>query len=69
MVVTSINELQEALRYALHRNLPYFVLGRGSNCLFDDRGYNGLVIHNKIDFLRHEPQGTFYVGAGYNFSR
>ncbi len=67
--VHSIPQMQTALRYADLNKLPYIVLGKGSNCLFDDRGFNGLVIHNKISNLVNDPPNTFYVGAGFSFSR
>ncbi len=64
----SIDDMRHALQ--LHRELdvPYLILGKGSNCLFDDRGFNGLVILNKIDFLERNSPEMFHVGAGYSFS-
>jgi len=44
------------------------VLGKGSNCLFDDKGYNGAVIFNKIDFLKQPNPGYYHAGAGYSFA-
>ncbi len=35
----------EALRFAHQNHLPYFVLGKGTNLVFSDSGYPGLVIH------------------------
>ena len=66
--VRTVEEMQQALLYCREQNLPYFILGKGSNCLFDDRGFAGLVIHNKIDFKEENPPGAFHVGAGFNFS-
>ncbi|MDP1836647.1 MAG: UDP-N-acetylmuramate dehydrogenase [Chlamydiales bacterium] len=67
--VNSVDDMCDILRFASQENLPYIILGKGSNCLFDDRGYDGLVIHNKIDFMNDETPSIFYVGAGYSFSR
>ena len=39
------NEIREALIWAQKNNVPYFILGGGSNLLISDEGYNGLVIH------------------------
>ncbi len=64
----TVEEMQSAFIYCTERNVPYFILGKGSNCLFDDRGFAGLVIHNKIDFKEENPDGLFHVGSGYNFS-
>ena len=61
--VTTIEEMEEALSL----NLPYFIIGKGSNCLFDDRGFDGLVILNKIGFCNwNESEVT--AGSGYPFS-
>lgn len=65
--VTSIGELQEVIRFCSEKNLRYFVLGKGSNSLFSDQGFDGVVILNKIHFVE-EKTGEFYVGAGYSFS-
>jgi UDP-N-acetylmuramate dehydrogenase len=59
--------MQEAIAFCFLEKLSYFVLGKGSNTLFDDRGFNGLIILNKILFC--EMEGTqVFVGAGYSFS-
>ncbi len=65
--VTSVDQLKETISYCYQKNLRYFVLGKGSNTLFSDEGYNGVVILNKIHFCEEE-KGIFYVGAGYSFS-
>lgn len=66
--VRSIEEMQMILAHCKEQNLPYFILGKGSNTLFDDRGFPGIIIHNKIDFKKEITTGIFHVGAGYNFS-
>ncbi len=66
--VHSIAEMQEALLFSRRENLPYLILGKGSNVLFDDRGFEGVVIGNKIDFFENPSPGVFHVGAGYSFS-
>lgn len=38
------NEVIKAIEWAKNKNLPFFILGGGSNLLVSDRGYNGLVI-------------------------
>ncbi len=62
-----ISHAKEALEWARQKSIPVFVLGRGSNSLFDDRGFDGLVLHNRIDFCEFS-ESSVYVGAGYNFS-
>ena len=65
--IDSIPDMQ-ALRLFLNRaKLPYWVVGKGSNSLFDDRGFEGMVILNKISFIEFDA-GALHVGAGYSFS-
>jgi len=42
--VKNIKELDQALLFAREKNLPFFVLGGGSNILVSDDGFPGLVI-------------------------
>ena len=64
----SVEDMQESIKWCRSRTLPYIVLGKGSNCLFDDRGFDGAVILNKIDFLKELDPGVFHVGAGHSFA-
>lgn len=66
--VTHIEEMKKALQFAKEEDIPFFVVGKGSNCLFDDRGFNGLVILNKISYLENPLPGFFKAGSGYSFS-
>lgn len=66
--IRKIEEMQNLLSFCQKEALRYMILGKGSNCLFDDQGFNGLIILNKIDFIERPSQGTFHVGAGYSFS-
>jgi len=65
--VFETEQMQAVLTYAHEISLPFFVLGKGSNCLFDDRGFDGLVIHNKISYLKIKGCEVD-VGAGFSFS-
>lgn len=66
--VRSIEEMKDALIFCRESRLRYMILGKGSNCLFDDRGFNGAIIANRIDFLQRPSPELFYAGAGYSFS-
>jgi len=66
-VVHSIKNAICALRFAKKYKLPFVVIGKGSNCLIDDRGYKGLVILNKIHHCKVE-NNVVTVGSGYSFS-
>ena len=67
MEVQRLEELQDLMRYCHTQKLPFFILGKGSNSLFDDKGFDGLVILNKIAFC-HFDWPFVHVGAGYSFS-
>lgn len=65
--VRTLEEMKQAFIKCNENKLPFFILGKGSNCLFDDRGFNGCVILNKIDFIEEKAE-VIHVGAGYSFS-
>lgn len=46
------SELVRAIRAARADNIRFFVLGGGSNILFDDAGFSGLVIKDNTDKFR-----------------
>jgi UDP-N-acetylmuramate dehydrogenase len=41
-------KLTEATTWAIQKKMPYLVIGSGSNLLFPDGGFSGLVIKNEI---------------------
>lgn len=45
---TTIDELSQAIEFARSRQLPFFVLGGGSNVIDRDEPYHGLIIHNQL---------------------
>ncbi|PKA65292.1 hypothetical protein AXF42_Ash005624 [Apostasia shenzhenica] len=68
--------LLSAARLAQARSLPLLVLGRGSNCLFSDQGFDGLVVLNRSVFGDEDDAGVQVVGpgrfracSGYPFNR
>ncbi len=65
VAVKSEEELIEALNYAKGNNLPFFILGGGSNLLVSDRGFDGLVIKNKLLAFSFQLSAcTIEAGAG-----
>lgn len=62
--VKSQKELQEAEELAKEKKLPIFVLGGGSNVLFSEKGFPGLVI--RINFLGKDfPKAPYKIGTKY----
>jgi len=41
-----LQELKMAIIFALEQKIPFYVIGGGSNILFADEGYRGLIIKN-----------------------
>jgi UDP-N-acetylmuramate dehydrogenase len=44
----SSEELRSCLEFAHERSLPYYVIGSGTNMLFADEGYRGLILKNEV---------------------
>ncbi|XWS75465.1 hypothetical protein CRYUN_Cryun01aG0090800 [Craigia yunnanensis] len=61
-------QLLSAVRYCHVYSIPYVVIGKGSNCLFDDLGFDGCVILNRIEFLERIEPGVYRVGSGFRFN-
>jgi UDP-N-acetylmuramate dehydrogenase len=59
-------ELTEALTWAEEHNLPVMMIGGGSNIIWRDEGYQGLLIINKIERfeLFNEDETNIYVTVG-----
>ncbi len=60
---------EQAIRFqalALERQIPFFILGGGSNVLADDRGFRGLILHISTENLDQKGD-TVRAGAGVSF--
>ena len=55
---SSAQEVKEILRICKEENLPYFILGNGSNLLVSDRGYRGVIIQLYRNFNEITVEGT-----------
>jgi UDP-N-acetylmuramate dehydrogenase len=56
-------DLLEAIKFANEKEIPYLVIGGGSNLLVSDAGYEGLVIKNSITGITEEGN-LLKVSAG-----
>lgn len=69
--VTSRPELVEALDWAEGRQLPVIMIGGGSNIVWRDEGFPGLVIVNAMlryeDYAEDETNHYLTIGAGENW--
>ncbi len=56
--VKDLSGLEKLLAYLKKHHTPYYVIGRGSNLLFCDREYEGVIISLNECFTRVEVNGT-----------
>ena len=61
----SADELNRALNLAAKERYPFYVIGGGSNMLFDDAGFRGLVIRNRLEGQeRRDNRLRVFSGTG-----
>lgn len=61
----SLTELRQVLNICKEENLPYFILGNGSNLLVSDKGYRGVVIQLDRNYGEIRVEDTeIYASAG-----
>jgi UDP-N-acetylmuramate dehydrogenase len=44
-------ELEAAVSLAVAERFPFYVIGGGNNLLFDDAGYRGIIVRNRLEGL------------------
>jgi len=66
---SSEDEVRAALSYAAERQLPTYILGGGSNVVFLDAGFPGLILRITISGieLRDGPSPELRAGAGVDW--
>lgn len=64
--VKTVSELQAVLNAVSDENVPYFILGNGSNLLVPDEGLRGAVLTLQGDFKKVQSLASGHVlcGAG-----
>jgi UDP-N-acetylmuramate dehydrogenase len=66
-------EVQQAVAWAEERNLPLMMIGSGSNIVWRDEGFPGLIIVNKIMGYSEQQEDDencyLTVGAGENWDQ
>lgn len=71
-VAKTTDELTDLLTWAKNSKTKYVVIGDGSNIIWQDKGYDGIVIVNKImSYIKQVDNSTntalFTFGAGENW--
>ncbi|MBQ9375630.1 MAG: UDP-N-acetylmuramate dehydrogenase [Ruminococcus sp.] len=64
--ISSAEALGELVKLCIDNSIKYLVLGKGSNILLDDKGFNGIVFHIGNDFaeIKMLDDTTIEVEAG-----
>ena len=63
----SVEQVRDTLRFLTKEQIPFFVLGKGSNLLVSDRGFDGVVVHLGKGFDQIRVDGNRVIaraGAG-----
>lgn len=66
------NDLKKAIFFAKKFNLPFFILGAGTNILFSDKGFNGLIIkieNSKLKIKKENSDYKIFTEAGVLLSK
>lgn len=65
LVPENADEIKKIIAVCKEKNVPYFILGNGSNLLVSDRGYRGVVIQLDRNFGEVKVEGTeIHASAG-----
>lgn len=64
-------EIEEALEFAREKELPFYVIGKGSNMLFSDQGYDGVIIEigKGLENIEIREDGTVTGQAGISLAQ
>lgn len=65
----NINELKKVINYIKQNNIKYKILGNGSNLVFNDGLYNGILIKLESFNNLKIDDTKVVVGAGYNLMK
>lgn len=69
--VDSRSDIAEAIAWAKERSLPFVMVGQGSNIIWEDEGYAGLVLVNKLlgyEVFEEDEENIYVtIGAGENW--
>lgn len=65
-VVSSRRDIEQALAWATERSLPVMMIGHGSNIVWHDEGFPGLILINEIKHYeeQYEDGENAYISVG-----
>lgn len=65
---TEVAELLEVVDLCKQEDVPYYLIGRGSNVLFTDKGFRGVVIQTTALKTMFKEGELIYAAAGVNLA-
>jgi len=66
----TISELQEAYQFLIKNRYRHYILGGGSNLLFDDQGFQGVIIYTgKLNSINIIESTSIQALAGYSVDK
>ncbi|MBN2344646.1 MAG: UDP-N-acetylmuramate dehydrogenase [Deltaproteobacteria bacterium] len=66
--VSRPDDASQLLKTVSSANIPYLIIGGGTNLLVSDDGFEGLAVHARFDKLHITPDGLVSVGASVQVS-
>jgi UDP-N-acetylmuramate dehydrogenase len=63
-IASSLPEFVGVVKFAKGSGVPYCVIGGGFNLLFDDDGFQGLIIKNQVRGIRRKSGGEIEAFSG-----
>ncbi len=70
LIPETMEEVSEALDFARSNHYPFYVIGKGSNMLFSDEGYPGVIIEigKGLEEIQIDDDGVVTAQAGITLS-
>lgn len=65
LIARNEKNLIQAIKWVGKNKIKWYVVGEGSNLIFGDKGFNGLIIKNQIENFK-KTGDKIHVGAGNN---
>jgi len=62
-------EINQFFNFVKEKKMEYFVLGNGTNTIFDDKGYNGIIVRLVTNYINFLDPYTIEVSAGVDLSK
>jgi UDP-N-acetylmuramate dehydrogenase len=67
--IENLNDLNESILWAREKGEKFMILGGGSNVLFSDKGFNGLVVRLNNKKIELKDKANIYCQAGVALSQ